>query len=41
MCLQGIKDCNMVVDGQRTQLHEINVPGKGVSKYQLASNNAM
>ncbi|CAH0725583.1 unnamed protein product, partial [Brenthis ino] len=37
---QGIKDGNMVVDGQRTQLHEINVPGKGVQYFRLITNSA-
>ncbi|KAG6451407.1 hypothetical protein O3G_MSEX007125 [Manduca sexta] len=34
------KDGNIVLQGQRTQLHQINVPGKGIQYIRLITNSA-
>ncbi|CAH2044003.1 unnamed protein product, partial [Iphiclides podalirius] len=36
---QITKDGNIVLDGHRTQLHQINVPGKGIQYIRLITNS--
>ncbi|XP_013180231.1 PREDICTED: protein lin-54 homolog [Papilio xuthus] len=36
---QVMKDGNVVLDNQRTQLHQINVPGKGIQYIRLITNS--
>ncbi|XP_013148346.1 PREDICTED: uncharacterized protein LOC106110933 isoform X2 [Papilio polytes] len=36
---QVTKDGNIVLDNQRTQLHQINVPGKGIQYIRLVTNS--
>ncbi|XP_072944681.1 uncharacterized protein [Epargyreus clarus] len=35
---QVSKETNVVIDGQHTQLHQINVPGKGIQYIRLVTN---